>query len=448
MFLKTTLQYLTDFKRKNIYRRFIPKNKIGAELAKYIEDSIRNNLSFYSFLAEGILGLVFRDLYGYKLAKGVIDVTDTLVDSHTGVDACMYNVEKNVIVLGEAKFYESLDAGFDKIIDDFVNNDYNIIGNNLSKKSIKISDQDYLLMYLKYNKYIEMTCCGFIIKYLRNGVLYEKVYDVLQNNDQDIHISSFCPVVNDLIQKQFPMLLDNQNNFEYPAVLAAKDIRKKYGSEVGIFLLCECPGKLTLGKYPYGNNDSEIDHCLSIVDVFPLINMLRSDNLGEIKLNESGMKLNATGLGKRIDDHILSVAGLVKVRKALELCEFGLLKDVKYLSLSACFNGCIGGQFLWGNPFNGRVNMKNLLQYANVETKEYSIEDIQRQQTYTHSDQINMIQKLKRFNKVNEIFDKLPGFDCGACGYPSCRGLAEAIVDENQSINDCNIIRKREQYAG
>lgn len=280
------------------------------------------------------------------------------------------------------------------------------------------------------------------------GVLYEKVYDVLQNNDQDIHISSFCPVVNDLIQKQFPMLLDNQNNFEYPAVLAAKDIRKKYGSEVGIFLLCECPGKLTLGKYPYGNNDSEIDHCLSIVDVFPLINMLRSDNLGELKLNESGMKLNATGLGKRIDDHILSVAGLVKVRKALELCEFGLLKDVKYLSLSACFNGCIGGQFLWGNPFNGRVNMKNLLQYANVETKEYSIEEIQRQQTYTHTDQINMIQKLKRFNKVNEIFDKLPGFDCGACGYPSCRGLAEAIVDENQSINDCNIIRKREQYAG
>ena len=88
------------------------------------------------------------------------------------------------------------------------------------------------------------------------------------------------------------------------------------------------------------------------------------------------------------------------------------------------------------------------MQYANVETKEYSLEDIQRQQTFTHSEQINMIQQLKRFNKVNEIFDKLPGFDCGACGYPSCRSLAEAIVDENQSINDCSIIRKREQYAG
>lgn len=280
------------------------------------------------------------------------------------------------------------------------------------------------------------------------GVLYDKAYDVLKGNDQQIHISSFCPVVNDLIQKQFPMLLENQNSFEYPAVLAAKDIRKEYGNEVGIFLLCECPSKLTLGKYPYGNMDSEIDHCLSIVDIFPLINLLRSNQERELELNESGIKLVATGLGQRIDNQILSINGLDKVCKALELCEFGLLKDVKYLSLSACYNGCIGGQFLWGNPFNGRVNMNNLLKYASLPTKEYSLEELQREQKYTKTEQKNIVVQLKRFGKINEVFDKLPGFDCGACGYPSCRSMAEAIVDENQSLQDCRIIRKRDQYAG
>ncbi len=66
------------------------------------------------------MGLVFRDLYNYSLAKGVIDIGETLSDSHTGVDACLYNLEHNVIVLGEAKFYESLSGGMNKIINDFV----------------------------------------------------------------------------------------------------------------------------------------------------------------------------------------------------------------------------------------------------------------------------------------------------------------------------------------
>lgn len=110
---------LDNFNRKNIYRRFIPKLKVDTDLSRFIEDSIKDNVSFYSFLAEGILGLIFRDLYKYQLAKAVIDVYDTLNDSHTGVDACMYDMDSGVIVLGEAKFYENLEAGIKKIIADF-----------------------------------------------------------------------------------------------------------------------------------------------------------------------------------------------------------------------------------------------------------------------------------------------------------------------------------------
>lgn len=116
---------LSLVKKKNIYRRFAPKSEITPNILGFVEENIRNNKSFYSFLAEGILGLVFRDMYDCNLAKGVIDIGETLSDSHTGVDACMYNLQHNIIVLGEAKFYESLDLGIKKIIDD------------LTKKSIK-----------------------------------------------------------------------------------------------------------------------------------------------------------------------------------------------------------------------------------------------------------------------------------------------------------------------
>ncbi len=108
---------LSQIKRKNIYRRFAPKSKITTDVDKFVEENIRINKTFYSFLAEGILGLVFRDMFEYSLAKGIIDIGETLTDSHTGVDACMYNLEQNIIVLGEAKFYESLSLGINKIID-------------------------------------------------------------------------------------------------------------------------------------------------------------------------------------------------------------------------------------------------------------------------------------------------------------------------------------------
>lgn len=201
------------------------------------------------------------------------------------------------------------------------------------------------------------------------GAVYEHVNDVIDN--QKCLISSFCPVINQLIATRYPMLLDNQVQFDYPAVIAAKQIRKE-NKEAGIFLLCECPSKLALGKYPYGNTKSEIDHCLSIVDVFPQINANRSLDEVPVHLTTSGIKSAATGLGQRFDAQILSVNGIDKVKKALELAEFGLLKEVRYLSLSACFNGCIGGQFLWGNPFNGRINMHELLKVAEKEDK-YSV---------------------------------------------------------------------------
>ena len=38
-----------------------------------------------------------------------------------------------------------------------------------------VDDKDYLLIYLKYDKYIELACQGFVISYLDNGTLCEKV---------------------------------------------------------------------------------------------------------------------------------------------------------------------------------------------------------------------------------------------------------------------------------
>ena len=55
-------------------------------------------------------------------------------------------------------------------------------------------------------------------------------------------------------------------------------------------------------------------------------------------------------------------------------------------------------------------------------------------------------EKLQFFSKVNAQLDKLPGYDCTACGLPSCRVMAEEIVNGNKVLSDCKILVRKEQY--
>ncbi|MDD7316081.1 MAG: RnfABCDGE type electron transport complex subunit B [Bacillales bacterium] len=45
---------------------------------------------------------------------------------------------------------------------------------------------------------------------------------------------------------------------------------------------------------------------------------------------------------------------------------------------------------------------------------------------------------VKEDERIDEVAKLLPNANCGACGYPGCRGLAEAIVKgEEHKISKC-----------
>ena len=162
MFLEEKLTYS---KRCNIYKRFIPREKPEKTLSDYIARCMAENTNFYSFLAEGVLSLVFRDIYNYKLAKGVIDVTDTLTDTHTGVDSCMYSMKDSIIVLGEAKFYSDISNGINSIIADFKTKN---IKNKLQSLQIAAENNDQsnaiIIKNLKDNNYDGLSLTEFCNK--------------------------------------------------------------------------------------------------------------------------------------------------------------------------------------------------------------------------------------------------------------------------------------------
>ena len=49
----------------------------------------------------------------------------------------------------------------------------------------------------------------------------------------------------------------------------------------------------------------------------------------------------------------------------------------------------------------------------------------------------NMAEAMKKMNRMNEIIERLPGYDCGSCGSPTCRSFAEDIVRGYCTEMDC-----------
>ena len=48
-----------------------------------------------------------------------------------------------------------------------------------------------------------------------------------------------------------------------------------------------------------------------------------------------------------------------------------------------------------------------------------------------------MMESFTRLNQVERLCKKFPGLDCGSCGAPTCKALAEDIVRGQASEKDC-----------
>ncbi len=280
-----------------------------------------------------------------------------------------------------------------------------------------------------------------------DGAMYDEMIRYIGvNHQQTTLITSFCPTINRLIEVKYPILLSNIIPIDYISEVAARDIRKREDipKNTGIFLLCECVAKLTLAKYPYGNKYSAIDHAMVIADIFPQISRNLSNERLKTTVNANGLRnvtsnLYASGFKNK---NIVVADGLAKVVTALELAEFDRLKDCDLLFLSNCINGCIGGNLLWGNPFSSSNNVHHLIKQGNDDIAAINNNDLYGVAIASAFNEKRSLQtRLANFIKINEIVEQLPGFDCGACGFHSCRAMAEEIIANRADLDDCRILK-------
>ena len=56
----------------------------------------------------------------------------------------------------------------------------------------------------------------------------------------------------------------------------------------------------------------------------------------------------------------------------------------------------------------------------------------------------NIIVAMQKIQRIHELMEKLPGYDCGSCGSPTCETFAEDIVNGQCREMDCIHLMKAE----
>jgi len=261
-------------------------------------------------------------------------------------------------------------------------------------------------------------------------------------------ISSACPAVVRLMQVRFPGLLENIVPIEAPMEVAARLARQRarqvHGlkdEEIGIFFVTPCPAKVTAIKQPFGEY-SHITGAISMSTIYG--ELLRRLEFPAPLMQSSISPALGVGWGKAggenyaIGHHsLLAVDGIHNVINVLEEIERDGLGDIDYVEAQSCTGGCIGGPLVPQNPFVSRVRMENLVRKL-VLTKQdlpmlptdpdfYHLKKpILPIPTLKLSDDID--RAIAMLEQVDRITTELPGLDCGSCGSPNCRALAEDIV--------------------
>lgn len=328
-----------------------------------------------------------------------------------------------------------------------------------------LADYDYTVALVPGSFFADFTNekeAGRMLKAIKNlgfdevydysdveGTIYLETIQMAEKSDT-LKIASFCPCINALIQKHYPMLMDALVPLDYPVEVAAKKVREQLEGKyqrVGIYSLCDCVAKKTLAKDPFGNPDSNIDHAMSLSHIFPKANRAKDQDALSLHLCKEGISSVVSDFyhyyqGMR---PLISVSGVEQCMKALELAEFGHLDEIGLLGLFACHGGCIGGKYLWSNPLCGRIHMDKISVLADRPVANLDSQMMAKHFELNES-KTSFKEKMQRFKRINQILDTLPQFDCGACGYPNCKALAEAIDNGKMSDEACRV--KREGGAG
>lgn len=278
-------------------------------------------------------------------------------------------------------------------------------------------------------------------------------------------ISSTCPAVMRLIQVKFPELIKQVVPVLAPVEAAAIYVKREAAARkqlptelIGVWFISPCPSKETNIRQSVDVQHTELTGSFSLSDIYGL---LLKNMGGEHELNVRTGSSYGLGWGTYGGElasagitNGLAVHGIDNVYEILEQVSMNKMPQLDYVECNACQGGCLGGLLAAENKFVAESNLRQRIRQLREQ------EPADRQETMARTMVLqdfpasaayrkrlvprpmmqlddDIMEAMKKFERMEEVLCSLPGLDCGACGAPSCQGLAEDIVQGKAHEIDC-----------
>jgi len=167
---------------------------------------------------------------------------------------------------------------------------------------------------------------------------------------------------------------------------------------------------------------------------------------GIIGISWAGTSGEAAAL---FNEKYLAADGIENVIKVLDEIDNGNIRNLDFVELNACNGGCVGGVLNVENPYIAKARLQTLRRYLPVSLNRmgdlrldsYEWDSIPEPEPVAKlSDDRHEAMRMMR--EIVAITHTLPGIDCGSCGAPTCRALAEDIVKGRAVADDCVFVMR------
>jgi len=298
-------------------------------------------------------------------------------------------------------------------------------------------------------------------------IVTRAIRERMRNIDQNHYpvISSACPAIVRLIRVRFPDLIphiiDVRQPMEVAAMVAKQEFCKKNDvppEEVGCFFITPCAAKMTAIRNPIGHETSAVDGAISMLEIYGLLTSQLKNTSVDLNLSRASAYgvgwANSGGEAAAVcPEHSMSVDGIENVIRVLEEIENDKLQDLVFFEGSACTGGCVGGPLTFENNYVARGAIRALMHGCDITHPDEKVKVSYLTKYNLLSDKHitansamklddDIVEAMRKMERMEEIVNSLPGYDCGSCGSPTCRTFAEDIVRGYATEMDCIHILK------
>jgi hypothetical protein len=235
--------------------------------------------------------------------------------------------------------------------------------------------------------------------------------------------------------------------------------------EIGIIDITPCSAKMVSISRPETMERSNLDGAISIRDIYNSIMMKIKRDERMHMMQAHTTRVSGIGIGWAMEGgeirglkytNSVSVSGVLNTIRILEDVESGRLKNIEYLECLICPDGCIGGPLTVENRFIAKSNVLRLIRHFGGKKRVNTdmVKRLYKDDFFSFKWAVtpksfppldaNRDMAIKKLKTKEELIRKLPGTDCGVCGAPDCKTLAEDIVRGDAQLTDCIYIKSKE----